>query len=113
MAARVAEILHPTLDLGDRVGRLVVRLTYGVPGSVADMAREAGADLLRGDYCALGQAGLGDPSAVAATDDATLLAAVAMDRNKVAIVRAAAERVATCHAEAAKVSTPVLEAYVA
>jgi hypothetical protein len=113
VAARVAEILHPTLDLGDRVGRLVVRLTYGVPGSVADMAREAGADLLRGDYCALGQAGLGDPSAVAATDDATLLAAVAMDRNKVAIVRAAAERVATRHAEAAKVSTPVLEAYVA
>jgi helicase len=113
VAARVAEILHPTLDLGERVGRLVVRLTYGVPGTVADLAREAGADLLRGDYCALGQAGLGDPSVLATTDEATLLAAVAMDRNKVLIVRAAAERVAARHAEAAKGSAPILEAYVA
>ena len=93
--------------------RLVVRLTYGVPGLVADMAREAGADLLRGDYCALAQAGLGDPSAVAMTDDATLLVVVGRDPSKVAIVRAAAEHVATRRAEAAKVSRPVLEAYVA
>jgi hypothetical protein len=94
VAARVAEILHPALDLGYRVGRLVVRLTYGVPGAVADIAREAGADLLRGDYCALANAGLGEPSAIAASDEATLLAAVAGDRNKVTIVRTAAERVA-------------------
>ena len=113
VAARVAEILHPTLDLGDRVGRLVVRLTYGVPGAVADLAREAGADLLRGDYCALAQAGLGEPSAVASIDDATLLAAVGGDLKKVVIVRTAAERVAIRRAEAIKVSTPILEAYVA
>jgi hypothetical protein len=112
VAARVGEILHPTLDLGHRVGRLVVRLTYGVPGAVADIAREAGADLLRGDYCALAQAGLGEPSTVAATDDATLLAAVGGDRNKVVIVRTAAERVAARRAEAAKASTPILAAYV-
>lgn len=40
VAAKVAEILHPTLNLGDRVGRLVVRLTHGVPGAVAEIARE-------------------------------------------------------------------------
>jgi helicase len=113
VAARVAEILHPTLDLGQRVGRLVVRLTYGVPGAIADIAREAGVDLLRGDYCALAKAGLGEPSAIAVADDATLLRAVAGDRNKVTILRAAAERVAGRRAEAAKASTPVLEAYVA
>jgi helicase len=113
VAARVAEILHPTLDLGQRVGRLVVRLTYGVSGTIADIAREAGVDLLRGDYCALAKAGFGEPSAIAVADDATLLMAVAGDRNKVTILRAAAERVAVRRAEAAKASTPVLEAYVA
>jgi helicase len=113
VAARVAEILLPALDLGDRVGRLVVRLTYGVPGSVADLAREAGADLLRGDYCALAQRGLGDPSIIAKTDDGALLAAVGGDGSKVTIVRAAAERAGTRRAEAAKASAPVLEAYIA
>jgi hypothetical protein len=91
----------------------VVRLTYGVPGSVADLAREAGADLLRGDYCALAQRGLGDPSVIAKTDDGALLAAVGGDWSKVAIVRAAAERANTRRAKAAKASAPVLEAYIA
>ena len=50
-AARVAEILHPTLNLEDRIGRLAIRLTFGIPGPAVDLAREAGAELLRGDYC--------------------------------------------------------------
>ena len=41
-AARVAEILHPTLNLGDRVARLTLRLTFGIPGAAVDLAREAG-----------------------------------------------------------------------
>jgi helicase len=113
VAARVAELLYPTLDLGQRVGRLVIRLTYGVPGSVADIAGEAGAELLRGDYCALAQAGLGEPSAIAAAENSVLLAAVGGDQSKVAIVLAAAERVASRRAQAAKASRPILEAYVA
>jgi hypothetical protein len=113
VAAQVAEILHPTLDFGDRVGRLVLRLTYGVPGIVADLAREAGADLLRGDYCALAQAGLGEPSAIADADDAALIRAVGGDQAKVAIIRAAGELVAVRRAELAKLSKPVLPAYVA
>ncbi|MGX7006171.1 DEAD/DEAH box helicase [Caballeronia sp. KNU42] len=112
VAARVAEILHPSLELGHRVGRLVVRLTFGVIGAVVDLAHEAGADLLRGDYCMLAEAGLGEPAAIAAASDATLLAAVNGDRNKLAIVRAAGERVAARRMEASKASTPVLEAYV-
>ena len=113
VAAQVAEILHPTLDLGDRVGRLVLRLTFGVPGVITDLAREAGAGLLRGDYYALAQAGLGEPSAIACADDATLVRAVGGDREKLAIVRVAGERVAARRAEMAKVSKPVLPAYVA
>jgi hypothetical protein len=42
-AARVSEILHPELDLGERVWRLAIRLTLGVPASAVDLAREAGA----------------------------------------------------------------------
>jgi len=113
VAARVAEILHPPLNLGNRVGRLVVRLTHGVPGAVAEIAREAGAELLRGDYCALAQAGLGEPAAVAAASDATLLNALGGDRAKMAIVRAAAQTVAAKRADAARATAPVLDAYVA
>jgi hypothetical protein len=52
-AARVAEMLNPNLDLRDRVGRLTIRLTYGIPAIAVELAREAGSQLLRGDYCAL------------------------------------------------------------
>ena len=86
VAARVAEILYPTLDL-NRVGWLVLRLIYGVPAAVTDLAREAGADLLRGEYGALVQAGLGEPSSIGGADDATLLRAVGGDSGKLSLVR--------------------------
>jgi helicase len=113
VAARVAEILYPTLDLNDRAGRLILRLTYGVPGAVTDLAREAGGDLLRGDYCGLAQAGLGEPSAISSANDTTLLRAVGGDRGKISIVRMAAERVAARRAEMAMAVRPTLPAYVA
>lgn len=113
VAARVAEILYPGLDFGHRIGRLTVRLTHGVPGSVAEIAREAGAELLRGDYCILAAAGLGEPDAVEAGSDAHLLGLLGGSRTKVGLVRAAAKRVAARRAEAARAMTPVLAAYVA
>jgi hypothetical protein len=39
VAARVAEILNPTLDLRDRVRRLAIRLTHGVPAAVVELAQ--------------------------------------------------------------------------
>jgi hypothetical protein len=84
-----------------------------VPGAVAEIARESGAELLRGDYCALAQAGLGEPAAVAAATDATLLDALGGDRAKMAIVRAAAQTVAAKRADAVRATAPVLDAYVA
>jgi len=112
VAARVAEILHPTLDLGDRVRRLAIRLTYGVPSAAVDLAQFAGADLLRGDYCRLAAAQLCEPEQIDAATDDQILACVDKDRRKLALVRDAAKRVAKRRAEAVAPSAPILEVYV-
>ena len=112
-AARVAEILHPTLNLEDRIGRLAIRLTFGIPGPAVDLAREAGAELLRGDYCRLVDAGVADPDAVSRTDDARLLACLDESHQKLAIVRDAAGKALERRAQAAAAARPVLEPYVA
>lgn len=112
-AGRVAEILHPTLNLQDRIGRLVIRLTLGIPGAAVDLARTAGSDLLRGDYCRLVEAGVADPEAVFNADDARLLASLGGNRQKLAIVREAALKAIARKALAAALVTPVLEPYVA
>ncbi len=97
VAARVAEILHPELDLSERVQNLTVRLTYGVSGPAVELARDAGANLTRGDYCALVDAGLIAISDMEGVDDAAILRVLDNDGEKVAIVRnairSAAERV--------------------
>jgi hypothetical protein len=112
-AARVAEILHPTLNLGDRVARLTVRLTVGIPGAGVDLAREAASTLLRGDYCRLAQAGLCEPTAVSAAADAQILECVDGDRQKLAIVREAARLLEARRAKLTADIVPILEAYVA
>jgi helicase len=93
VAARVAEILNPTLDLNDRVGRLSIRLTYGVPSAATDLAREAGADLLRGDYCRLSRAGLCDPDRIEQATDNQLFDCLDNDKRKLALLREASKRV--------------------
>jgi helicase len=112
VAARVAEILHPTLDLGDRAGRLAIRLTYGIPGAAVDLAQFAGADLLRGDYCRLVAAQLSEPEQISVATDDQILVCVDEDRRKLEIVRNAAKRVAKRRAESAAPSVPILEPYV-
>ena len=111
--ARVAEILHPTLNFEDRVGRLAIRLTFGIPGAVVDLAREAGPELLRGDYCQLVAAGFGDPGSIQTIEDTQLLAYLGGDRRKLAIVRDATTRALERRAQLAIVTNPVLDAYVA
>jgi helicase len=113
VAARVAEILHPTLDVSDRVGRLAIRLTYGIPGTAVELARFAGADLLRGDYCRLDAAQLCEPDAISAASDEQLLVFLDKDKRKVAIVRDAAQHVAKYRARVEAAKVPVLDAYVA
>jgi helicase len=111
-AARVAEILHNSLDLNDRISRLVLRLTYGVSGAVVDLAREVAADLLRGDYARLEKAGLVDPALIDAVNDDAILACVDGSRDKLGIVREASRRVARRRAQLAQATRPVLDTYV-
>jgi replicative superfamily II helicase len=113
VAARVAEILHPTLDLNDRVGRLAIRLTYGLPAAAVDLARIAGTELLRGDYCRLANAGLCDPDKIHGATEEQLLVCLDGDRQKLAVVRDGGKRILQHRAQAAKPAVPVLEAYVA
>jgi replicative superfamily II helicase len=113
VAARIAEILHPTLDLGDRVGRLAVRLTYGVPSAAVDLAKLGGTDLQRGDYRRLAEAGLCDPGRIADAIDGQILSCVDMSRAKLTLVRDLAKRIAERRAQSIKASTPILDAYVA
>jgi hypothetical protein len=109
--ARVAEILHPELDLGDRVGRLAIRLTYGVPSAAVDLAREIGADLLRGDYCRLAAAHLCDPEAIDSLDDAQLLTCLDNNRQKVLRVKLAASVVRKKREQAKLATQPILAPY--
>jgi replicative superfamily II helicase len=113
VAARIAEILHPTLNLGDRVSRLAVRLTHGVPAAAVDLAEQGGTDLLRGDYRRLAEARLCEPDHIEAATDGQILACVDLDKKKLALVRDLAKRIAERRAQAVKTSTPILDAYVA
>lgn len=113
VAARVAEILHPTLDLGDRISRLAIRLTYGIPGMAVDLARQLGNDLLRGDYCRLAAARLCEPEQIDAAADGQLLECLDGDKRKLELVRDASKRISQRRTQAAKPILPVLEPYVA
>ncbi|MGH7120438.1 MAG: DEAD/DEAH box helicase [Acetobacteraceae bacterium] len=112
-AGRVAELTHPNLDLGERVARLMVRLTLGVPASAVELAQQAGADLLRGDYRRLLGAGLCEPDSIDAANDAAILSCVDRDRRKLEILRRAAAGMRRRREQAAAAKVPILEPYVA
>lgn len=113
VAARVAEILHPELDLSDRVQKLTVRLTYGVPGTAVDLARGAGANLTRGDYCALVEAGLDVVVNIDDASDADILRLLSDNDEKLAIVRKAARSAAERKSKTAVTPAPVIPQFVA
>lgn len=112
-ASRVAEILNLNLDLSDRVARLTVRLTLGVPAAAVELAQLAGGDLLRGDYRRLVSAGLCEPDAIDAADDRSLLNCVDGDVRKLEIVRRASSEIRRRRERAAAARIPILEPYVA
>lgn len=53
VAAKIAEQLHPTLDLNNRLLRLLIRLEIGIPATLTDLAIITGKVLSRGDYLLL------------------------------------------------------------
>jgi helicase len=89
IVARVAEILHPDLVLGERVGRLLTRLEVGVSSAAVELAALAGSRLARGDYQQLLRAGRCTIDAIEQSTDEELLACVSGDRQKLAILREA------------------------
>jgi len=113
VAAKVAEILHPELDLSERVQKLTVRLTYGVPGAIVDLAREAGANLTRGDYCALVEAGMDTITNIESAADADVLGVLGSDGGKLAIVRKAVRSAAERKLKSASTPLPAIPKFVA
>jgi hypothetical protein len=71
--ARVAELLHPGLDLAERRARLLTRLEVGVPSMAVDLAAQLGTHLVRGDYQRLIKAGLCNIESVEKSSDETIL----------------------------------------
>jgi replicative superfamily II helicase len=113
-AARVAELLHPDLVLGERVDRLNLRLTLGIPGSAVNLARHAGAELARGDYRRLDAAGLIAHEPIAGAADEVLLECLDADRRRLAVVRsAAAALAAAAQRECKDIQPPRLAPYAA
>ncbi|MEW5961117.1 MAG: DEAD/DEAH box helicase, partial [Chloroflexota bacterium] len=91
VVAKVGELLHPNLNLGDRVQRLLFRLELGLPAAAVDLARYARDQLSRGDYLRLIKAGVGKVEALEAAGDEVILACVDGDRAKLAVIRNAVE----------------------
>jgi helicase len=114
IAARVAELLHADIKFENRIERLSLRLTLGIPGPAVDLARHAGADLPRGDYRRLVAAGLCDDKTIGAASDDALLACLDGDRRRLSIVRSAAAALAAAKEEASSQQpVPTLEPYAA
>jgi replicative superfamily II helicase len=111
-AARVAELLHPSLQFGDRVERLTLRLTLGISSHAVSLGRYSGVGLTRGDYRRLVAAELAEPAVVLTATDAQLLDCLDQDRDRLAIVRFAAEMAAADQAES-EAETVELAPYVA
>jgi helicase len=60
VVSRVAELIHPGLELGERTNRLLVRLEIGIPAKIVGLGKLLGDKLSRGDYLKLVQANLCD-----------------------------------------------------
>lgn len=106
---RVAEIVHPGLDLGGRAERLLTRLEVGVPPAAIDLATHAGSRLSRGDYRSLLEAGVCSIEALEKYPDEELLKLLSGSRSKLAAVRAAVK--AYRNQEDERGASPILPPY--
>jgi helicase len=112
--ARVAELLHPGLDLAERAARLVARLEAGVPSTAADLAILLGTRLTRGDYQRLAKCGLGSIAAVEAASDEALLTCLDDSRDKaqkVIELRGAVTNFRLRESEGGALVSPILPSY--
>jgi hypothetical protein len=85
---RVAQILHPDLDLREREVDLYTRLELGLPEVAAALARGLGETLSRGDYLALAAKGLLSLEALRGADDTDVERCLEGSTAKVTAIRA-------------------------
>jgi ATP-dependent DNA helicase len=89
VVTRVAELLHPGLDLTERQARLMARLEVGLPASAAELAVHLGGRITRADYLRLVRSALCDVDTLEAAPDEELLGRLGNDVEKLVAVRAA------------------------
>jgi helicase len=114
VAADIAELLHPNLDLAEQVSRLLVRLDLGIEGAAVDIGRHARAQLSRGDYRKLVAARLISAAQLQSANEARLVECLDGDHAKLKIIREVIEKMVEHDRRlAARRSPPILEPYVA
>lgn len=87
--SQIASILHPSLDLEERVERLLIRLSIGLPPACVDLAKQIGNQLTRGDYLQLVRANLCGIEAIESSSDSALLICLSNDHEKLEVLRQA------------------------
>ncbi len=107
---RVAEVLHPNLDLTERLKRLLPRLDIGLPAAAVDLALQIGSRFTRADYLRLYEADLCNIENIEASSDEALLNCLQNDKKKLGILRSAVKRHREQESEDA-VQPPILEPY--
>jgi replicative superfamily II helicase len=108
--AKIAELVHPGLSLGNRMQRLLTRLEIGIPAVAADLATFAGDSLSRADYLQLTKAELVMFAAIEVATDEALSACVSQNRAKLKAIRAACRR-ARAEQSRAHFAEPILAPY--
>jgi len=101
--ARIAELLHPGLDLKNRVSRLIIRLEVGVPATIVDLAARIGTRITRGDYQRLIKSRIYNIEDVENSSDEIILACVDGNKDKLYEIR----RVVAEYKEQERLGEPV------
>lgn len=91
VVTRVAELLHPDLDLTEQRVRLMARLEVGLPDSASELAVHLGGRITRADYLRLLRSGLGEVESIDDASDEVLLERLGDNEEKLIAVRAAVQ----------------------
>lgn len=84
---KVAELLHPGLDLSDRLTKLLVRLELGLPTNAVEIAKPLKNQINRGDYLRLVNSGLTSVEAMKNCSDEILLNCLDRSRSKLSTIK--------------------------
>lgn len=83
----IAEILYPSLELEERVNKIFIRLEFGIPSKLCEIAGCMGSSLSRADYQSLLHANLFEINALQESSDAVMLNALNGNTTKLNIIK--------------------------